>query len=286
MDNCLCPAVRVLESAQRSSNVSFGKKCFYYAAYLYDRRQQQVQGVYSACQQRGQGVDPDQQAQAAKRPRIGTLHNAADQRTFIRSWQGLPWILVPHSVGTFVGCGLCDYLKLLIDRCSRADQALREVYRDRLGVHYMFQGAQRLAQGQLEEDCAQSEGRKWFGKFDKMDNKKVVCPTIASQLATPFFKVLSLRLVTGILGSMWHGTRTCQHHIRTLFDDCGHGSNMQISGILMNLFDVATSEGYLPEEFSIGADNTYKETKNQYTVWFAVWLLCVLEGTPLAKVAF
>ena len=85
------------------------------------------------------------------------------------------------------------------------------------------QGAQRLAQGQLEEDCAQSEGRKWFGKFDKMDNKKVVCPTIASQLATPFFKDLSLRLVTGILGSMWHGTRTCQHHIRTLFDDWRHG---------------------------------------------------------------
>ena len=113
------------------------------------------------------------------------------------------------------------------------------------GWHFKFQGAQRLAQGQLEEDCAQSEGRKWFAKFGKIDNK-VVRPTMASQLATSCFKDLSLRLVIGILGSKWHGTRTCQHHIRTRFDDYPHGSNMQISAILMNLFDVATSEGYLP----------------------------------------
>ena len=59
---------------------------------------------------------------------------------------------------------------------------------------------------------------------------------------------------------------------------------MQISAILLNLFDVATSEGYLPEEFNIGADNTYKETTNQSTSWFAVWLLCVLEGTSLTTI--
>ena len=61
---------------------------------------------------------------------------------------------------------------------------------------------------------------------------------------------------------------------------------MQISAVLMNLFDVATSEGYLPEEFNIGVDNTYKETKNQYTVWFAAWFLCVLESTPLTTILF
>ena len=40
-------------------------------------------------------------------------------------------------------------------------------------------------------------------------------------------------------------------------------------------------KGHLPEEFNIGADNTPKETKNQYTFWFLIWLLCVLEDTPL-----
>ena len=114
--------------------------------------------------------------------------------------------------------------------------------------------------------------------------------------SVPFSMDVSLRLVTGILGSMWHGTRTCQHRIRTLFDDFAHGSNMQISAILMNLFDVATSEGYLPEEFNIGADNTYKETKNQYTLWFAVlasvrsgrhtthhYSVLLLDGRPHAR---
>ena len=121
-------------------------------------------------------------------------------RTSLESWQGLPWIVIIRSVSTFVRCGLCDNLTLLIERCSRTQDALRETYENCLGVHFQFQGAQRLAQGQLEEECAHSEGRKWFAKFDKMDNKKVVRTTLVSQLATTFFKDLNLRLVTGILG--------------------------------------------------------------------------------------
>ena len=56
---------------------------------------------------------------------------------------------------------------------------------------------------------------------------------------------------------------------------------MQCSAILQNLHQVAMREGHLPETFIIGADNTRKETNNQFTCWFLVWLLCVLEGTPL-----
>ena len=70
-------------------------------------------------------------------------------------------------------------------------------------------------------------------------------------------------------------------HVRTVFNDCRHGANMQCSAILENLPEAAIVEGHLPEEYIVGADNTRKETKSQFCMWFFVWLLCVLEGTPL-----
>ena len=246
-----------------------GRREFYHAAYVADRVQQ--------------GCRPPQEARDSKRKISESI--VAERRAFLlaRSVE-LPWLLVNVSAGTFVHCPLCDYLRLLIDRTSRGQQALREYFRDRLGEHFMFQGAQRLAQADLEEMCSQSQGRKWFMKIDKMDNSKLGSPTLWSQLATPLFKD-QRRLVTGLIGSMWHGTPTCQHHVRTLFDDCGKGSQMQFSTILLNLHDVCQTEGHLPDEFIVGADNTYKETKNQHIIWAFVWLLCILSGSPLWKIS-
>lgn len=85
---------------------------------------------------------------------------------------------------------------------------------------------------------------------------------------------------------MWHGPQHTTHLVRSVFDDCEHGSEMQCSAILSNLTDVAMEEGHLPDEFHIGADNAYKETKNQVCFWFAVWLLCVLQDTNLWVVSF
>ncbi len=76
---------------------------------------------------------------------------------------------------------------------------------------------------------------------------------------------------------MWFGTNQTTHHLRTVFSDCEHGSEMQSSTILQNRHRVAMEEGHLPEKFVIGADNTRKETKNQITMWFLVWLLCALD---------
>ena len=59
---------------------------------------------------------------------------------------------------------------------------------------------------------------------------------------------------------------------------------MHISAILWNLNEVAMREGHLPQEFNIGADNTPKETKNQHTFWFLIWMLCALAGTPLKAI--
>jgi len=211
----------------------------------------------------------------------------ADYPTFLQAWRvELPWLVVCKSVSMFVRCGVCEYLKLLIDQTPRNQGALRDSLRARLGAHFQFQAAQRLAQGRLEEECAQSGATKWFMKIDKMDQKKTVTPTVWSQLATPLFRDLDKRLVTGLIGSMWHGTQRTTHLVRSVFDDCDHGSEMQCSAMLQNLVEVATCEGHLPSEWHIGADNTYKETKNQVCFWFAAWLLCVLAPTNLWMITF
>lgn len=212
-------------------------------------------------------------------------HPLADYTTFLEAWRKeVPWLVVCKSVCMFVRCGVCEYLKLLIEQTPRDQESLRTALRSRLGAHFQFQAAQRLAQGRLEEEAQQSQGRIWFMKIDKMDQKKAVTPTIWSQLSTALFKDLDKRLVTGLIGSMWHGTLHTTHHMRSVFDDCEHGSEMQCSAILMNLHAVACAEGHLPDVFYIGADNTYKETKNRHTLWFEIWLLCVLRHTNLYQI--
>ena len=206
----------------------------------------------------------------------------ASCETFLRAWRiETPWLIVCKSVSMFTRCSVCEYLRLLIDQTPRDHARLRQALQTRLGEHFAFQAAQRLAHARLEEECDQSGGQKWMMLIDKMDQKKTICPTIWSQLATKLFQDHEKRLITGLIGSMWFGTRRFRQHVRTIFNDCEHGSEMQCSAILENLCDVATSEGHLPESFIIGADNTRKETKNQYTMWFFVWLLCALSDTPL-----
>ena len=86
---------------------------------------------------------------------------------------------------------------------------------------------------------------------------------------------------------MWSGLATAsKYHCRTMFDDCLHGANMQATTILLNLWETATKEQRIPETFHVGADNTPKETKNSTVVCWAIFLLCVLEDTPLWRVSF
>ena len=68
------------------------------------------------------------------------------------------------------------FLCLLIDQTPRDQVPLRSALQARLGAHYEFQAAQRLAEQRLEDECAHSCGRKWFMLIDKMDQQKTVCP--------------------------------------------------------------------------------------------------------------
>ena len=43
----------------------------------------------------------------------------------------------------------------------------------------------------------------------------------------------------------------------------------------MNFFEAVGRDGNMPEELVINTDNTPKETKNSYAVWWMIWLLCV-----------
>lgn len=68
----------------------------------------------------------------------------ASLTVFLQAWRvELPWVVIRPDSGAFTRCGLCDFLKAFIDSCQ--DAVLRQSIIMRLGQHYEFQGAQRLA---------------------------------------------------------------------------------------------------------------------------------------------
>ena len=128
--------------------------------------------------------------------------------------------------------------------------------------------------------CTQSGGRKWFLKIDKMDQNAAIVPTVWSQLASSLFKEGD-RVQVSLQGMMAYGVGHTRHHLRTVFEDCAHGSEIQLSTILLNFHEVALREGHVPEELILGTDNTAKETKSKFFGWFCMWLLCIMVDTPL-----
>ena len=109
-----------------------------------------------------------------------------------------------------------------------------------------------------------------------MDMHVVKFPTIWSQLSSPLFKE-GERVLAAINGTAWSGPSQIQWHVRTMFQDIEHGSDMQMSTLLMNLFETIALERRMPEELLINTDNASKETKNVICMWWMIWLLCVCE---------
>lgn len=246
-----------------------GRKAFYYQHYRNDMLKRaglaDSSGVYAP------GENPDLQL--------------AGGSTFLKAWRvEVPWLIVCKSVSMFTRCSVCEYLKLLKEQTPRDQEVFRAAVDTRLGLHFEFQAAQRLAHARVEEECAQSGGQKWLMVIDKMDQNKTIVPTVWSQLSTPLFKDPDRRIIAGVIGSMWYGTKKTTHLLRTVFQDCSHGAETQSSTILQNLHNVALEEGHLPNTLVIAADNTRKETKNQTTMWFLIWLLCALNGSSLCRI--
>ena len=63
-------------------------------------------------------------------------------------------------------------------------------------------------------------------------------------------------LAMGLIGPMCVGTKSLLQHMHTTFKDCIHGSEMQCNANRETVWDVATAEGLMPQEFAGGADNT------------------------------
>ena len=232
-----------------------GRKHFYYCTYMHDR--ESADRAY------------------------------ASEAVFLLAWRvDVNWLILQKlNPRQQMQCGVCCFLCHQIDSTRRGDATLH-LLKSRLGIHFKFQAAQRLAQDRVEEKCAQSQGDLWMMKIDRMDQTKTILPMIWPLSHTPLFK-LGERLVTSIIGSKWTGTGTNIHWLmRSNFADFPHDGNTQCSAILDNLHDVALAAGRLPKEFIVGADNTVKETKNNCFLHFCIWLLCVLDGCSLWSIVF
>ena len=54
--------------------------------------------------------------------RITQKHQCASLKVFLKAWRiECPWLVVVKSISKFVKCGLCEYLKMLIDKVDRKD---------------------------------------------------------------------------------------------------------------------------------------------------------------------
>ena len=94
--------------------------------------------------------------------------------------------------------------------------------------------------------------------------------------------------MASISGGAWAGPTQSDMYVRTLFADCGHGADFQASNLLLNFHAMCTKEGGMPEEWYIGADNTYSETKNQFVIMFSIWRLAfaIKHGWNLVGITF
>ena len=203
-----------------------GRKSFYYEQYRFERSEQNL--PYASLMQ------------------------------FRTCWRiEVPWLVICHSLSSFTRCGLCEYLKMQVDLCPRANSTLLATYQRRLGRHWQFQSSQRVRIDRVAEICRQSEGARWLLITDKMDQVKTIIPMEWSQASTPLFK-LGDRLVSGIIGCSCSGCTKTDLILRTVFEDCKHGSNMAASALLQNIVTIATREGRLCEELAVNADNTVR----------------------------
>lgn len=87
---------------------------------------------------------------------------AADQKTFMAAWRNECWnIQIASRTSMFVGCAACKFMQGLISSTPREQDHLLKALRHRLGRHYAFQAAQRLADEKLVETARRSNNLDW-----------------------------------------------------------------------------------------------------------------------------
>ena len=88
---------------------------------------------------------------------------AADQKVFMSAWRREAFhVQIASRTSMFVGCQVCKFLQSLISGTPRDQPSLLETLRHRLGRHYAFQAAQRLADERLIEGARRSNNVEWY----------------------------------------------------------------------------------------------------------------------------
>ena len=214
----------------------------------------------------------------------GTPANqVAGLTTFLLAWRvELPFIEVRSSTGPFTHCGLCDYLRCVVASAGDADAKRHAVLR--LGEHYDFQAAQRIAMNAMIAASERDPTELFVVSWDKMDQAKTIVPRVKALANTLFFKS-GHRLVVSMIGCLapcaWQ-----RPLFYTVFEDQTHGGNMIASLLVDVLLEATSTIGTLPRRVFVQANNTGKETKNTVVLWAAVWLLVHLKGTRLEAIEF
>jgi hypothetical protein len=202
---------------------------------------------------------------------------------FLKMWRTeLPWIKIRPTSGPFTHCGLCDFLKMLIT--SATDKALKNELNLRLGEHFQFQGAQRVAMSNIFRESEDDPDDLLAVSWDKMDQAKTIVPRIAPLSSTQFVKGGS-RLVVSLIGVL--APCLCRSPlIYTILEDQVHGSDMIASLMVDVVQEAVKTRGVIPRRLFFQADNTRKETKNTICLFAACWLMIHLRGTRLQRIEF
>lgn len=177
---------------------------------------------------------------------------------------------------TFTKCGLCEYLIYCI---QTTQDASRLGLMRRLSLHHNFQAAQRRAFNDLVEQSCRDPCSMVVFSIDKMDQQKSILPHSNTLRSTSLFKN-GTRFVTGLVGVLLPAL-TKSAWVFTTFEDHMHGSSFQCSLALEVLLIIFRSLGRLPTRVVLGADNTFKESKNTIMLYFCVWALSNLKGSGL-----
>ncbi len=112
-----------------------GRKSLYYELYCHDRR--------------------------SDGPLLHLDHKPADLVTFLRAWRQECWmIVVAKSQSLFTKCGVCDFLKNMLDSTPKTNHQLLAAVRSVWATTSLLR-ALRGSRKRLEEACMRSSGQEW-----------------------------------------------------------------------------------------------------------------------------
>ena len=202
---------------------------------------------------------------------------------FLKMWRTeLPWVQLRSATGPFTHCGLCDFMKMMIG--STQDPGMKHILLMRLGEHYEFQAAQRIAMNNIFAESERHPSEVLAASWDKMDQAKNIFPRVKVLANTQFMKGGS-RIFVSLIGVLIPAVSQ-KPWFYTIFEDQVQGSDMISSLMVDVLLEAVGVLGQLPRRFVIQADNTAKETKNTITLSAAAWLMAQLQHTRLEQIEF